>query len=285
MMLNILGDGSTEGTTALFRKALAVPGASLHWYGKEEAKKSRKMAHITFCALSLQELLERVEPFGLLSDRLPQPEVGIIMGSDSDLPTMKAAADILDELGVSYELTIVSAHRTPARLYNYAQTAADRGLRCIIAGAGGAAHLPGMCAAMTPLPVIGVPIKTSTLSGVDSLHSIVQMPRGIPVATVAIGNAVSPGDPYTFALTQACLLTSRCSPLLLDECGLACCADAGNEQTLLAAEGNDELFGSCFLLVCAFNLIPFFSAGRPAPGEARVGGNGQGGEDGEHGLE
>ncbi len=119
--------------------------------------------------------------------------VGIIMGSDSDLPVMQAAADALDELRIPYEMTIVSAHRTPKRLYEYAQSAADRGLRVIIAGAGGAAHLPGMAAAITPLPVIGVPVKTATRSGQDSLLSIVQMPPGVPVATVAINGARNAG--------------------------------------------------------------------------------------------
>ena len=121
------------------------------------------------------------------------PLVGIIMGSDSDLPVMQAAADALDELGVPYEMTIVSAHRTPARLYDYAGTAEGRGLQVIIAGAGGAAHLPGMAAAISPLPVIGVPVKTSSLSGQDSLLSIVQMPAGVPVATVAINGARNAG--------------------------------------------------------------------------------------------
>lgn len=124
---------------------------------------------------------------------MTQPVVGIIMGSDSDLPVMQAAADALDELGVAYEMTIVSAHRTPGRLYDYAQSAVDRGLRVIVAGAGGAAHLPGMAAALTPLPVIGVPVKTSSLSGQDSLLSIVQMPAGVPVATVAINGARNAG--------------------------------------------------------------------------------------------
>jgi 5-(carboxyamino)imidazole ribonucleotide mutase len=122
-----------------------------------------------------------------------QALVGIIMGSDSDRPVMQAAADALDELGIPYEMTIVSAHRTPRRLYDYAQTAVDRGLRVIVAGAGGAAHLPGMAAAITPLPVIGVPVKTSSLSGQDSLLSIVQMPAGVPVATVAINGARNAG--------------------------------------------------------------------------------------------
>lgn len=119
--------------------------------------------------------------------------VGIIMGSDSDLPVMQAAADVLEELGVTHEMTIVSAHRTPKRLYEYAESAAERGLKVIIAGAGGAAHLPGMAAAITPLPVIGVPVKTSTLGGEDSLLSIVQMPPGVPVATVAINGARNAG--------------------------------------------------------------------------------------------
>lgn len=117
------------------------------------------------------------------------PPVGIIMGSTSDWPTMKAAADILDELGVGHEARIVSAHRTPDRLWDYGRAAAGRGLKVIIAGAGGAAHLPGMMASKTRLPVIGVPVRTEALSGVDSLYSIVQMPRGFPVATMAIGAA------------------------------------------------------------------------------------------------
>jgi 5-(carboxyamino)imidazole ribonucleotide mutase len=115
--------------------------------------------------------------------------IGIIMGSDSDLPVMKQAAEILDQFEVPYEITIVSAHRTPDRMYEYAKTAEDRGIKVIIAGAGGAAHLPGMVASLTYLPVIGVPVKTSSLNGLDSLLSIVQMPAGVPVATVAINNA------------------------------------------------------------------------------------------------
>ena len=113
--------------------------------------------------------------------------VGIIMGSQSDWSTMKEAADMLDALGVSYEKRIVSAHRTPDRLWDYGKTAVDRGLQVIIAGAGGAAHLPGMMASKTRVPVIGVPVQTRALSGVDSLYSILQMPRGYPVATMAIG--------------------------------------------------------------------------------------------------
>lgn len=122
-----------------------------------------------------------------------KPYVGIIMGSDSDLSVMSEAARVLEELEIPYELTIVSAHRTPDRMYEYAKKAAGQGLKVIIAGAGGAAHLPGMTAALTTVPVIGVPVKTSTLSGVDSLYSIVQMPPGIPVATVAINGARNAG--------------------------------------------------------------------------------------------
>ncbi len=120
-------------------------------------------------------------------------EVGIIMGSDSDLPVMQECAKILDNFEIKYEMTIVSAHRTPDRLYEYAKSAKSRGLKVVVAGAGGAAHLPGMVASLTTLPVIGVPIKTSTLSGLDSLYSIVQMPGGVPVATVAINGALNAG--------------------------------------------------------------------------------------------
>lgn len=120
---------------------------------------------------------------------MPEIKTGIIMGSQSDWPTMKEAADILDALEVPYEVKIVSAHRTPDRLWDYGKTAVDRGLQVIIAGAGGAAHLPGMMASKTRVPVIGVPVQTRALSGVDSLYSILQMPRGFPVATMAIGAA------------------------------------------------------------------------------------------------
>ncbi|MDX2066305.1 MAG: 5-(carboxyamino)imidazole ribonucleotide mutase [Fimbriimonadaceae bacterium] len=121
------------------------------------------------------------------------PVVGIIMGSISDRDTMQPAADILREFGVAYEFRVVSAHRTPVGMVEYARSAAERGLRVIIAGAGGAAHLPGMVASLTELPVIGVPVTTRALGGVDSLYSIVQMPAGIPVATVAIGNGTNAG--------------------------------------------------------------------------------------------
>lgn len=121
------------------------------------------------------------------------PLIGIIMGSDSDLPTLQKAITICEDFGIAHEVAIVSAHRTPERMVEYAQQAHNRGLKVIIAGAGGAAHLPGMVAALTPLPVIGVPVPSRHLQGLDSLYSIVQMPAGIPVATVAIGNAQNAG--------------------------------------------------------------------------------------------
>jgi 5-(carboxyamino)imidazole ribonucleotide mutase len=124
---------------------------------------------------------------------MSSPQIGIIMGSDSDLPTMQAAIAICEQFSVPHEVAIVSAHRTPERMVDYAKTAVDRGLKVIIAGAGGAAHLPGMVAALTVLPVIGVPVKSRAMNGLDSLYSIVQMPGGIPVATVAIGNAQNAG--------------------------------------------------------------------------------------------
>lgn len=233
-MLNLLGSSNNMSELLGFADfALGVPGASVHLYGKAECRKGRKMGHITVTANSDAEIRARLRqllgclPGGDASDidlyapEAPQPSsglshkqplVGVIMGSDSDLPVMLPAAHILDRFRVPYELTIVSAHRTPDRLVEYARSAAARGLRVIVAGAGGAAHLPGMVAAMTALPVIGVPVKGSSLDGVDSLHSIVQMPvsslfspivallmgsqfyqRGIPVATVAINNGVNAG--------------------------------------------------------------------------------------------
>lgn len=121
------------------------------------------------------------------------PQVSIVMGSDSDMPVMSKAAEILDQMGVSYEMTIISAHREPDIFFEYAKTAEERGIKVIIAGAGMAAHLPGMCAAIFPMPVIGIPMHTTSLGGRDSLYSIVQMPSGIPVATVAINGGANAG--------------------------------------------------------------------------------------------
>jgi phosphoribosylaminoimidazole carboxylase len=223
IMLNVLGEsGGEAGLRAaheLMGRAYRVPGASVHWYGKEEVASQRKIGHITFvgknneeCRRKLRAVDERAADAVVAASARVQADlalvagtsgagdedrirVGIIMGSDSDLPTMKAAAEVLEEFGVNCEVTVVSAHRTPERMFDYARDAPGRGLQVIIAGAGGAAHLPGMVAAMTPLPVIGVPVKPAGahLDGVDALLSIVQMPKGVPVATVAIGNAANAG--------------------------------------------------------------------------------------------
>ena len=204
-MVNVLGapSGTEEDTLKSSNAALSMPGATVHWYGKEGCRAGRKMGHINIAGSSDAELdvglATLMELEGIPTSVLPggkissTPLVGVIMGSQSDLPTMNAAIDMLKKFDVPYEVDIVSAHRTPDKLMSYSRGAAGRGLSVIIAGAGGAAHLPGMVASMTPLPVVGVPVKTSTLSGVDSLYSIVQMPRGVPVATVAIGNAMNAG--------------------------------------------------------------------------------------------
>lgn len=209
-MVNVLGvDGNMGPVEQMADDALAVPGATVHLYGKAESRKARKMGHITVTGASDAEVRDRVRtllsqqpdldaafidavaPASVTGHSHTAPLVGIIMGSDSDLPTMLPATKILDKFGVPYELTITSAHRTPDRMVAYARSAASRGLRAIIAGAGGAAHLPGMVASETSVPVIGVPVKASVLDGVDSLYSIIQMPRGIPVATVGIGNSTN----------------------------------------------------------------------------------------------
>ncbi|KAJ3041755.1 phosphoribosylaminoimidazole carboxylase ade2 [Rhizophlyctis rosea] len=218
-MVNILGTGSgdsgMEETLIPCVRALSTPGATVHLYGKKECRKGRKMGHVNIVGNSMEEVLKRVAEITGEENNASwsnlAPQVAIIMGSDSDLPTLKPAAVILKQFGVPFELTIVSAHRTPDRMMEYARSAADRGIKVIIAAAGGAAHLPGMVAALTPLPVIGVPVALKVLDGVDSLHSIVQMPvssrfvfecrwvreligplqRGIPVATVAINNSTN----------------------------------------------------------------------------------------------
>ncbi|KAK4688718.1 phosphoribosylaminoimidazole carboxylase, partial [Tremellales sp. Uapishka_1] len=209
-MVNILGTSSSMADIeAISDAALSVPGATVHLYGKAESRKARKMGHITLTADSDAELndrlkavlasqsdlsaawIEDISPSNRAGHSHAKPLVGIIMGSDSDLPVMLPATKILDQFKIPYELTITSAHRTPERMVQYAKSAVSRGLRVIIAGAGGAAHLPGMVASETALPVIGVPVKASVLDGVDSLYSIVQMPRGIPVATVGISNSTN----------------------------------------------------------------------------------------------
>ncbi|XP_063950733.1 phosphoribosylaminoimidazole carboxylase, chloroplastic isoform X7 [Daucus carota subsp. sativus] len=160
-------------------------------------RKQRKMGHITIVGPSLgivvSQLMSMLTQESTDNQPAAAPRVGIIMGSDSDLPVMKEAAKILNEFNVPVEVRIVSAHRTPELMFSYAASAMERGVQVIIAGAGGAAHLPGMVAALTPLPVIGVPVRASAVDGLDSLLSIVQMPRGVPAATVAINNATNAG--------------------------------------------------------------------------------------------
>ncbi|KAF9137692.1 phosphoribosylaminoimidazole carboxylase ade2 [Mortierella sp. GBA39] len=194
-MLNILGAG--DKTYEACELAYGIPGTTTHLYGKKECKAGRKMGHITVVGDSMQEVHDRLLPMVMAMDPKDEspfnldPMVSIVMGSDSDLKVMEDAAKILTKMGVPFELSLVSAHRTPERMYHFGRMADKRGIKVIIAGAGGAAHLPGMVAALTPLPVIGVPVRGSTLDGVDSLHSIVQMPRGVPVATVAINNSTN----------------------------------------------------------------------------------------------
>ncbi|CAN6627802.1 hypothetical protein TRVA0_011S01992 [Trichomonascus vanleenenianus] len=202
IMLNVLGGPQPDDAKKLCYKALEIAGCNVHLYGKESRPK-RKIGHINIVSSSMSESEKKlaqllntsfnesvVVPSGIPGTSA-HPLVGIIMGSDSDLPVMSLGAAILQKFGVPFEVKIVSAHRTPYAMNKYATEAASRGIKAIIAGAGGAAHLPGMVAAMTSLPVIGVPVKGSTLDGVDSLHSIVQMPRGVPVATVAINNSTN----------------------------------------------------------------------------------------------
>lgn len=204
-MLNILGEDDGDlGMQACHRligRALVTPGCSPHWYGKAEVKKQRKVGHVTITGPDIPTVRKRMDLLRETAAEQPSPSpdsiprVGIIMGSDSDLFVMGAAAQVLEDFGIPFEVTVVSAHRTPERMVEYARSAHKRGLKAIIAGAGGAAHLPGMTASMTPLPVIGVPVipRGAPLEGMDALFSIVQMPKGVPVATVAIGNAANAG--------------------------------------------------------------------------------------------
>ncbi|BFZ54061.1 phosphoribosylaminoimidazole carboxylase ade2 [Savitreella phatthalungensis] len=193
IMYNLLGAQDAGYIDRVYDVALELPRAAIHLYGKAESRPARKMGHITITGATMADCrhglksLEDVQPS---QDPLPV-KVAVIMGSDSDGPSMKDACDILEEFGVGYEKEVVSAHRTPTKMYTYAQEARSRGIQVIIAAAGGAAHLPGMVAALTSLPVIGVPVNATCLDGMDSLLSQVQMPRGIPVATVAIGNSTN----------------------------------------------------------------------------------------------
>ncbi|XP_031253956.1 phosphoribosylaminoimidazole carboxylase, chloroplastic-like isoform X5 [Pistacia vera] len=201
IMYNLLGEDEGEPgfrlAHQLIERALGTPGASVHWYDKPEMRKQRKMGHITLVGPSIGTLEARLN--SMLKENscgcpsVVTPHVEIIMGSDSDLPVMKDAAKILSLFDLPHKVKIVSAHRTPEMMFTYASSAQDQGISIIIAGAGGAAHLPGMVAALTPLPVIGVPVRSSALNGIDSLLSIVQMSGDVPVATVAINNATNAG--------------------------------------------------------------------------------------------
>ena len=227
-MLNIIGGKHLDSHDNIMQIADAIPDAQLHMYGKE-SKPARKIGHITvrilsiaiwyilvlfnliqLIASSMREAEREMAPLIHLTDVMraerkalpipsaiptslssPQPLVGVTMGSDSDLNVLKLGLELLKKFEVPYFLTITSAHRTPHRMIEFAESAAEKGFKVLIAAAGGAAHLPGMLASDTPIPVIGVPVKGSTLDGMDSLLSIVQMPRGVPVATVSINNSIN----------------------------------------------------------------------------------------------
>ncbi|KAF3393533.1 phosphoribosylaminoimidazole carboxylase [Talaromyces pinophilus] len=210
IMLNIIGGATSDSHLRVAEHALSIPNASIHLYSKGGARPGRKMGHITVTGATMYEAETDIQPLIDLVDKIraersdiktsavkssvakPTPTIGVIMGSDSDLKTLVPGLKLLrDYFGIDPEVDITSAHRTPEYMAEYASKAASRGIKVIIAAAGGAAHLPGMAAAHTALPVIGVPVKGSALDGVDSLYSIVQMPRGVPVATVGINNSIN----------------------------------------------------------------------------------------------
>lgn len=212
-MLNILGGSRLDSHKEVIARALEIPGLRVHFYGKEESRPGRKMGHVTVTASTMREAEDRIEPLLTVVDKIrsetmalkkagieskssldvskttnpvrdssgPDPLVAVTMGSHSDLPVLKPGLEILDQLEIGYTLHVTSAHRTPQAMMAFAESAAAKGLKVIIAAAGGAAHLPGMVASSTTLPVIGVPVKTSSLDGVDSLYSIVQMPVSLSV--------------------------------------------------------------------------------------------------------
>lgn len=226
VMLNILGGATPDSHTRVQKFALTIPGASIHMYGKGDARPGRKMGHVTVTSDTvanaeavIQPLLDFVNALRDERTDIPKPKpspappstrllaqsgdtraptVAVVMGSDSDLKTLIPGLKILEQLNIPHTTRVTSAHRTPNLMASFASEAADLGIKVIIAAAGGAAHLPGMCAAYTSLPVIGVPVKASVLDGVDSLYSQVQMPRGVPLATVGISNS-----------TNAALLAAR----------------------------------------------------------------------------
>ncbi|KAL3451012.1 AIR carboxylase-domain-containing protein [Aspergillus insuetus] len=210
IMLNIIGGAAPDTHLKAAEAALSIPNAAIHLYSKGAAKPGRKMGHITVTAPTMHEAEKYIQPLIDVVDDIraqrsdiktkpapsgptkPAPQVAVMMGSDSDLKTLVPGLKLLrDYFGIEPAVDITSAHRTPTFMAEYSASAAARGIKVIIAAAGGAAHLPGMAAAHTVLPVIGVPVKGSSLDGVDSLHSIVQMPRGVPVATVGINNSIN----------------------------------------------------------------------------------------------
>jgi len=220
VMLNILGGPQPDSHMLVARAAEDIPGARIHLYGKGEGRPGRKMGHITIVGKSMSELEQKIHPLILLVDSLrahktsskttndditrtwsellkrnpvpPQkPLLAIVMGSDTDLATLRPGLELLDKMPIPYLVTITSAHRTPQHMLNFGKAAASRGFKAIVAAAGGAAHLPGMMASETTVPVIGCPVKASSMDGLDSLFAIVQMPRGIPVATVGIANSTN----------------------------------------------------------------------------------------------
>jgi phosphoribosylaminoimidazole carboxylase len=203
IMLNILGGKTPDSHVQVARKAYELPNASIHLYAKGDARPGRKMGHVTLTAPTLaaaeaeiQPLIDFVDeqkgkPLGPRTESKPDPLVAVIMGSDSDLPVLRPGLDLLTHLAIPFTVRITSAHRTPDWLREFSKNAASTSLRVIIGAAGGAAHLPGMCASWTTLPVIGLPVKATHLDGLDSLLSMTQMPRGEPVATVGINNSVN----------------------------------------------------------------------------------------------
>ena len=220
VMLNILGGPQPDSHLLVAKQALAIPGAKVHLYGKGDGRPGRKMGHITIVGSDMSECENKIHPLIQMVDAVrsqrtnssatsntilatasdliksnpapkPSPIVAVVMGSDTDLATLKPGLQILDEMDIPYSVTITSAHRTPQFMLDFGKSAASRGIKAIIVAAGGAAHLPGMIASVTSVPVIGCPVKASSLDGLDSLLSIVQMPRGVPVATVSIGNSVN----------------------------------------------------------------------------------------------
>ncbi|KAK5946357.1 hypothetical protein PMZ80_000499 [Knufia obscura] len=220
VMLNILGGPQPDSHLLVARSALKIPGAKVHLYGKGDGRPGRKMGHITIVGKSMSEIEQKIHPLIILVDSIrahkdsaknsnedisatatellkrnpippAKPLLAVVMGSDTDLATLRPGLELLDKMPIPYLVTITSAHRTPQHMLNFGKAAASRGFKAIVAAAGGAAHLPGMMASETTVPVVGCPVKASSMDGLDSLFAIVQMPRGIPVATVGIANSTN----------------------------------------------------------------------------------------------